>query len=323
VTASTGGVDVGLFFDGALAVDPTIEDCTLSGGAETTCYTLTVSGYPTSYEVSEFCPTTITDETGGLWFDGEAIYDLNGEFIANLAEIYGDDTWQMYDADGNVFVTETAEEFEGAARPDVDPSLQNHCVEGTTTADVGRGGGGPGAEAVGDYSIHISGGTIVITVVGDLDEQGDGIDANGHIEMTGGVVAVSGPTDTRNSAIDYSGGTFVMTGGTFIGTNIDGRNSEGVGTGSSQASLYLTTASTISAGTVVHIETTDGESLVTFEPANGFSVIVFSSPDLVDGESYDVYLGGTVTGDSTTNLYEDSAYTAGDLAGTATASLTV
>ncbi len=36
----------------------------------------------------------------------------------------------MYDEDGNILVTETAEEFEAAARPDVDPSLQNHCVEG-------------------------------------------------------------------------------------------------------------------------------------------------------------------------------------------------
>ncbi len=29
-----------------------------------------------------------------------------------------------------MLVTETAEEFEAAAPPDVDPSLENHCVEG-------------------------------------------------------------------------------------------------------------------------------------------------------------------------------------------------
>uniref|UniRef100_UPI0030FC92F3 YHYH protein n=1 Tax=Euzebya pacifica TaxID=1608957 RepID=UPI0030FC92F3 len=85
---------------------------------------------PVSDETGPFCPTTITDETGGLWWDGAAVYDLNGAFVADLAEIYGDDNWQMYDEDGNVLVTETAEEFELAARPDVDPSLQNHCVEG-------------------------------------------------------------------------------------------------------------------------------------------------------------------------------------------------
>ena len=79
-----------------------------------------------------FCPDTITDgaKKGGIWFDGESVYDLDGPFIEGLAETYDDDTWQMYDAEGNVLVTETQEEFEAAARPDVDPDLQNHCVEG-------------------------------------------------------------------------------------------------------------------------------------------------------------------------------------------------
>ena len=139
--------------------------------------------------------------------------------------------------------------------------------------------------------------------------------------MTGGVVAISGATDTRNSALDYSGGSFTLTGGLLIGTNIDGRNSEGVGVGSTQASLYVTSAAVNEAGTAVHIETPEGESLVTFEPANAYSVIVFSSPDLVAGQSYDVYLGGTVAGDSVTDLYEADAYTPGQLAGTVTAGL--
>ena len=136
-TMSTGaeagsGLDVGLFFDGALAEEATIEDCTLSGDAEATCYRIVVAGYPVTYETGPFCPDTITDgaEAGGIWFDGDGVYDLDGEFIVDLAELYDDDNWQMYDEDGNVQVTETLEEFEAAARPDVDPSLQNHCVEG-------------------------------------------------------------------------------------------------------------------------------------------------------------------------------------------------
>lgn len=195
----------------------------------------------------------------------------------------------------------------------------------TEPAAGGRGGGGGGGpagdEAVGEHYIYINGGTTVITILGELNEQGDGIDANGHIEMTGGTVVISGATDTRNSALDYSGGSFEMTGGTIIGTNVDGRNSEGVGVGSSQASLYVTTGSTVAAGTVVHIENAAGESLVTFEPANDYSVIVFSSSELVAGEAYDVYLGGTVTGDSATNLYEDADATVGELLGTVAASI--
>ena len=91
-----------------------------------------MAGYPVSHDVGPFCPDTITDtaDAGGTWFDGDGVYDLSGEFFVELPTLYGDDAWRMYDEDGNIFVTETAEEFEAAARPDVDPSLQNHCVEG-------------------------------------------------------------------------------------------------------------------------------------------------------------------------------------------------
>ena len=188
-----------------------------------------------------------------------------------------------------------------------------------TTTNVPSGRGGPGGEVVGDYYVYINGGTTVIMVTGDLAEQGDGIDANGHVEISGGVVVVSGPTDTRNSAVDYSGGSFVMTGGTFIGTNINGRNSEGVGLSSTQASIYVTSSSVYEAGTLIHIQTTNQDSLVTFEPVNQFDVIVFSSPDLEQGESYEIYWVGPWSGDSTTWLYEDAAYTLGDLVGTAAA----
>ena len=131
-TSTDTGVDTSLFFDGALAEDVSTEDCTLSGGAETTCYSITVAGYPASHDVGPFCPDTIEDsaDAGGLWFDGDNLYDLDGQFFVDLPTIYGDDNWQMYDEDGNILVTETAEEFELAANPNVDPSLQNHCVEG-------------------------------------------------------------------------------------------------------------------------------------------------------------------------------------------------
>ncbi len=129
---NTGELNIDLFYDDALAEDATIVDCTLSDGTATSCYEITISGYPADSEVGPFCPPTIdsTAEEGGLWLDGEALYDIDGEFILNLAEIYNDDNWKLYDDEGNVNITDTAEEFELAARPDVDPSLENHCVEG-------------------------------------------------------------------------------------------------------------------------------------------------------------------------------------------------
>ncbi len=131
-STTSDGLDVDRFFDGAFAEEVTTEDCTLSGGEATTCYRITVAGYPTDHDIGPFCPDTITDgaDAGGIWFDGEGVYDLSGQFIKDLATTYDDDNWHMYDDQGNVLVTETAAEFEAAARPDVDPALENHCVEG-------------------------------------------------------------------------------------------------------------------------------------------------------------------------------------------------
>ena len=129
---AANGLNPELFFEGALANDIQTQDCTLSDGTTTTCYAITIAGYPANYDVGPFCPETTSDmaENGGIWFDGNAVYDLDGAFILGLAELYHDSNWKLYDDNGNVNVTDTAEEFEAAARPDVDPDLQNHCVEG-------------------------------------------------------------------------------------------------------------------------------------------------------------------------------------------------
>lgn len=251
----------------------------------------------------------LTLATGDDAIHGDYFVTINGGSIVITEAFEGIESEVITINDGFIDITSS------------DDGLNVASADSTaTTTNVrggGPGGGGPGDEVVGDCHVYINGGTTVITVTGDLAEQGDGIDANGHVEMSDGVVVVSGPTDTRNSAVDYSGGSFVMTGGTFIGTNINGRNSEGVGLSSTQASLYVTSGSVYEAGTLIHIQTTDGESLVTFEPVNQFDVIVFCSPDLERGVSYEIYLGGSVSGDSTTGLYDN--YTPGTLAGTVTA----
>ncbi len=122
---------VDLFIDGALVDEIVTVDCTLSSGTATSCYQITVAGYPADSDVGPFCPTTTTDTADevGIWFDGEQLYDLDGQFILDLPEIYGDDNWHLHD-DGEVHVTDTPEAFDGAARPDVAEEYQNHCVEG-------------------------------------------------------------------------------------------------------------------------------------------------------------------------------------------------
>ncbi|MEP4859936.1 MAG: hypothetical protein ABJ117_04665, partial [Alphaproteobacteria bacterium] len=124
---------VASFFSGAqIAEGPTKVDCTLSEGAKTTCFSITVRPDPQDYTPGPWCPTNVSQgaEAGGIWFlDGKAV-DVDGDFITRLAEVYGDSKWKLYDPEtGDVRYTGTLEACEAAARPDVDPQYQNHCVQ--------------------------------------------------------------------------------------------------------------------------------------------------------------------------------------------------
>ena len=132
IILSSFNIDDTKFFDGALTEEITIEDCTLANGEESECYSITIAGVPSDVGVGDFCPRT-TDATAdevGIWLDGDNLYDVDGDFILDLANIYEDDNWKLYNDDGTVNITETEEAFDAAARPDVDPEYQNHCVEG-------------------------------------------------------------------------------------------------------------------------------------------------------------------------------------------------
>ncbi len=120
-------------FDGSSTGSITEVSCTLSNGDTSTCYSITVSGFPSDRsELGPFCPKTTSTEAvdAGKWFDDGVLYDLTGEFVSSLDVFYGDSTWKIYnDETGEVNITDTQEACEAAARPDVDAAYNNFCVE--------------------------------------------------------------------------------------------------------------------------------------------------------------------------------------------------
>ncbi|WP_378943054.1 YHYH protein [Paracoccus sp. R86501] len=111
---------------------PTVVDCTLSGGSQNSCFSITVKPSPKDYTPGPWCPTNVSDgaDKGGIWFLDGKVEDVNGAFITRLADIYGDAEWQLFDkASGDIRFTGTLEACEAAARPDVDPEYQNYCVQ--------------------------------------------------------------------------------------------------------------------------------------------------------------------------------------------------
>ena len=146
----------------------------------------------------------------------------------------------------------------------------------------GRGTGGDSSASNG--TISISGGTVVIHA------SGDGMDANGSLTISGGLVTIVGPTRGDTSILDYDT-TAAISGGTFIGTGASGM---GQTFGDSEQAVVTLRLEEQAAGTEVSLQDSDGNVLISTVPDQSFSMIIFSSPDLNAGETYQVTAGETV-----------------------------
>ena len=120
------------FDEASLVGEPKAVSCTLSGGAKTDCLTITLRSAPETYDIGPWCPRNITDgpDVSGIWLENGKVYDVDGEFIQNLATFYKDPEWRLFDPEtGKINVTDSKISCAAAARPDVAEEYQNHCVE--------------------------------------------------------------------------------------------------------------------------------------------------------------------------------------------------
>ncbi|RIJ42895.1 YHYH protein [Pontibacter oryzae] len=120
-------VNPSLFLEGTSV---TTVPCTLSDGTVTDCYQI-VASTPSDHAMGPWCPDNIADgkDAGGIWLENGQVYDVDGAFIKNLASFYNDNTWMMYDANGDIYVTNTEEDCINAANPNVGEEYKNYCVE--------------------------------------------------------------------------------------------------------------------------------------------------------------------------------------------------
>jgi len=167
----------------------------------------------------------------------------------------------------------------------------------------GGGAGMDGFADSGNYHMYINGGYIAI------DANGDGIDSNGPVEMTDGIVLVNGPTGNMNGALDY-GGSFTISGGLLVAAGSAGM-AEAPSETSTQYSVLINFDTPLQAGDLIHIQTSEGGEILTFSPTKQYQSIVLSSAALANGASYDVYIGGSSTGTVKDSLYQEGSYTAG------------
>ena len=159
--------------------------------------------------------------------------------------------------------------------------------QGSQPPQNGQGPGDmpPGGQEESDPSLQIilEGGTLTI------DAEGDGIDSNGTVTISGGSLVVNGSVQGGNGPLDATG-DITITGGTVwaLGTS---DMLQGFAQGSTQASLTANIAGT--AGQTLIILDANGKEVARQTASKDFQAVIMSSADLVDGQTYTIQVEGT------------------------------
>lgn len=261
--------------------------------------------------ISQFYGGTISVNAAddAIHSDGDIEF-YGGTF--NLAS--GDDAihaeYNLEISAGDIYITESYEGLESALGSITITDGYINIIASDDGINVSAGGassgGGPGrksASITSDYALVISGGYIVI------DCEGDGLDSNDLLDISGGTMLVNSDSQTENSSLDYDG-SCVVSGGFLVGVG-SSQMSKAPGTSSSQYSFLIDFNSKLTAGNIIHIQDTEGTEILTYQAHKTFQSIVFSSSKLAKGSTYQVYIGGNSTGTAYDGLYTSGTYSGG------------
>ncbi|MBN1171376.1 MAG: carbohydrate-binding domain-containing protein, partial [Micromonosporaceae bacterium] len=182
--------------------------------------------------------------------------------------------------------------------------------------------------------IHLEGGTITVEAGDDgIDSNGtiavtggetvvsaayDGIDANGSFTITGGSVVVNGApvNDNFQDGLEVLGG-LIFSGGTLLSAAIAASYTPPA-PASAQGWISIKLGASQPAGTIVQLAAHPTEPsadatvtvLAAYQAGKAFRSMLFTSSAITNGQTYDVYTGGSVSGRNIGGLYA-----AGDLTG--------
>lgn len=134
----------------------------------------------------------------------------------------------------------------------------------------------------------ITGGKITVNA------DGDGLDSNSNLRVEGGDITINGPANGGNGALDIgteNGGAGIIAGGTLIALGTSSM-AENFGSTSTQCA-FLVTMNSFGAGETITITDSQGNVLYTGVTVKSANSVVFSSADLVVGETYTVTIGST------------------------------
>ncbi len=219
---------------------------------------------------------TFTIATGDDGFHADATLTVEGGTVTITESYEGLEALDILISGGDITLTADDDGLNAAGGTD------GSGTGGGRDAMFGGGYGGfGGMSSSSNGSIVIAGGTLSVTA------SGDGIDANGTLEMTGGYTTVCGPTQGDTATLDYDKSA-VISGGTFIGTGASGMAQT---FSDSEQGVVAVSVGNQSAGTEIVLKDKKGNTVLTHTPPLSYAVVILSSPDITSGESYTIYVG--------------------------------
>jgi hypothetical protein len=158
-------------------------------------------------------------------------------------------------------------------------------IDNTDDKDTKGGFGGQGGFGSSDTncSLNITGGKIYVNA------EGDGLDSNGTMTISGGEITVFGASNDGDSAIDYETSAEIS-GGTLIAVGMSGM-AESFEDTSSQCSILYDTSSQGNSGTEIKLTDSDGNTILSTTAVKKFDCVIFSSPDITSSGKYNVVIG--------------------------------
>lgn len=161
-----------------------------------------------------------------------------------------------------------------------------------------------GDQAIEGCYIRITDGFIYV------DASGDGLDSNGDLYVDGGTVLVCGPTSGADGALDYNGAG-VITGGTVVAVGSAGM-AQGFSDSSTQSSMLVYFDETQAAGTTLSLADENGNTIFSFTPGKEYQTAVISTPELNDGQTYDIYSGTNTEGEENEGYISGGTFSGGE-----------
>ena len=137
--------------------------------------------------------------------------------------------------------------------------------------------------------IKITGGTWYI------NSDGDGIDSNGDITISGGSTVVYGAADNSNSAFDYDG-TATLTGGNVLAVGMSGM-------AQAPSCTSVSFNCSLSAGASLVIKDSAGNEVVSSGAVKTANSVIYSSTELIEGETYTLYVNGSAAATAEPGVY--------------------